>query len=52
MSQMQLALHQYADTIMGTDDLNDFQLSLYQEEVSQLMEFSPKSIDPLDNTIL
>lgn len=52
MSQIQLALHQYADTITGSGDLNDFQLPLYREEVSQLMKFSPKSIDSLDNTIL
>lgn len=52
MSQIQLALHQYADAITGSGDLNDFQFPLYREEVSQLMKFAPKSIDSLDNTIL
>lgn len=52
MSQIQLALHQYADTITGSSDLNDFQLPLYRQEVSELMKFSPKIIDSLDNTIL
>lgn len=52
MSQIQLALHQYADIITGSNDLNDFQLPLYWEEVSELMKFSLKIIDSLDNTIL
>lgn len=52
MSQIQLALHQYADIITGSNDLNDFQLPLYRQEVSELMKFSPKIIDSLDNTIL
>lgn len=39
-------------TITGSNDLNDFQLPLYREEVSELMKFSPKITDSLDNTIL